>query len=45
MPNKDISICFSCNMCLDDISIPFNSILLFHEKMDATAQTNGMIMH
>lgn len=45
MPNKDIRICISCNMCLDDFSIPFNDILLFHEEMDATAQIDGIIMH
>lgn len=30
-------------MCLDDFIIPVNDILLFHEKMDATAQIDGLI--
>lgn len=42
MPNKDVRICVSCHMCLDDFSIPFNNILLFHEEMDATTQANGI---
>lgn len=45
MPNKDIRICISCNMCLDDFSIPVDDILLFHEKMDAAAQNDGISDH
>lgn len=45
MPNKDIRICISSNMCLDDFSIPFNDILLFHEEMDAAAQIGCISMH
>ena len=42
MSNENIRTGISGDMRINDLSLYFNIILLFHEKMDATAQVDGI---
>lgn len=40
MSNKDVGAGAGCNLCLDDLGLHFNVVLLLYEEVDATAQSD-----